>query len=285
MNKAFDKAAVLIGILLAIAIALAFAFFCGGCASGRTGKMLEEVADRCRKEVIANAVKHNKGHIAPSLSTVDVLVALYYEVLRKDDVFILSKGHGCYALYWILQDKGIMPKEVWDEWRLPGCLEREPAWEIPCSTGSMGHGLPQAVGLAWGKMLQKQPGRVYCMVGDGEMQEGSNWEALIIARESRLDNLTVIVDSNLMQAMDFTALIAGPPSTLKNSFYGFGLRTNVVNGHNMEAIVEVLEQLRASVLVPVVIAETKKGQGMPCSYYKPEFHYRVPTKTELEGEE
>ncbi len=247
--------------------------------------LLRRKAAQCRTEVIAHAVKHGKGHIAPSLSTVDILVALYYDVMRRDDVFILSKGHGCYALYWILQDKGSIPKHVWDEWDpevLPGCLERCEPYGIPCSTGSMGHGLPQAVGLAWGMKLQEQTGQVYCMVGDGEMQEGSNWEALIYAKERDLTNLTVLIDDNQMQAMDFTCMVGGTQMHLRNRLVGFGLSLHEVHGHHLGDIVGVLETTRSS--RAAIQFKTKKGFGMPCSYGKTEFHYRVPTPAEL-GEE
>jgi len=123
-------------------------------------------AEQLRKEIMDVAVANSKGHIAPSLSCLDILTVLYYDVIGKKDVVILSKGHGCYGLYAIQADFGLIAMQDWKEFKLSGCLK---------GYGSLGHGLPVAVGHAYGLMKQKKKGHVYCIVGDGEMQEGSFW--------------------------------------------------------------------------------------------------------------
>ena len=147
---------------------------------------IRDKAKWLRQEVLRVACKNNKGHIAPSLSCLDILTVLYYEDYFKDDTIILSKGHGCYGLYAILADLEKISKVAWENFTLSGCLD---------GYGSLGHGLPIAVGIAFGRQLQNKDGHIYCIVGDGEMQEGSMWEALSFMQHHDLRNITVIVVS------------------------------------------------------------------------------------------
>ena len=156
---------------------------------------LRKKSNEIRDEVIQVSVRNKAGHIAPSLSCVDILVALYYDVMsykpenplwEDRDRLVFSKGHGCYALYAILADKGIMPQKEWKEFYAPlsslsGCIERRPEYGIEASCGSLGHGLPISVGIAFGAKLQNKNYHTFCIVGDGELQEGSTWEALQFA--------------------------------------------------------------------------------------------------------
>ena len=245
--------------------------------------MLKAKADEIRKEVIRVAVKNHAGHIAPSLSCVDILVALYYAVMEPEDRFILSKAHGGYGLYAILADKGLLPKEKWENFDLPGCVERMTEYGIEAGCGSLGHGLPMAVGLAWGLQLQGKPGRVFCLMGDGECQEGTTWEAVQFAVHHRLDNLIVIIDDNKLQAMDFTEnVIRG---NLQNKFKGFSISAMVIDGHKIEAIPRHLNTPWHQDIPNVIICETIKGYGLKCAENKPHFHFRVPTPEEMGGAE
>lgn len=259
---------------------------------------LKDRADYIRNEVISVSVRNNAGHIAPSLSCVDILVALYYDVMsyKSDDPLwedrdrlIFSKAHGCYAVYAILADKGVMPK---GEWRgfytkgssLAGCMERRLEYGIEAGCGSLGHGLPIAVGIAMGSKMRKKKYRVFCVVGDGEMQEGSVWEALMFAAKHKLANLTVIIDRNRLQAMDFVTnvLDTGSDDVVKR-LDGFGLRSVLCAGHDAVRLAECIRSAAASRSGKpcVIVADTTKGFSLKCMENVPKFHFRVPTKEEL----
>ncbi len=228
---------------------------------------LNEKAEFIRHEVIRVATANNQGHIAPSLSCVDILVALYYDVMGPDDHFILSKGHGCYGLYAILADKGVIPKEVWEKFQLPGCCERNLFYGIEASTGSLGHGLPMAVGLAWGLKMQNKPGHVWCIVGDGELQEGSCYEALSFHKElpfRQRNNLTVIIDHNHLQAMQPLVVKVLP-------------NTDVAKRYDMHTLLKMLKFKHTRIRISTI-----KGHGLPCAENKAMWHYRVPTKQEYD---
>lgn len=261
-------------------------------------KTLKNKADYIREEVIRVAVKRQAGHIASSLSCVDILVALYYECMLhrpKDplwserDRLIFSKGHGCYSLYAILADKGVFPKGEWEKFytentTLSGCLQQKPEYGLEAGCGSLGHGLPIAVGLAFGAILQNKRYHIFCIVGDGELQEGSNWEALQFAVKHGLKNLIIIVDCNCLQAMDFVINILDRKRTdLIKRFRGFGLSPLVCPGHNIDKLIGSIHAVKASLLkVPkVIIAKTIKGYGLRCMENVPKFHFRIPNKEEL----
>ncbi len=260
---------------------------------------LKEKANFIRDEILRVAIPNKAGHIAPSLSTVDILVALYYEVLRYDfknpfweerDRLILSKGHGCYGLYAILTDLGIIPKKEWQNFnlegktKLSGCVERNVQYGLEAGCGSLGHGLPMAVGLAFGAKLQKKKYFVFCIVGDGEMQEGSNWEALQFAVKHELSNLIIIIDNNRLGAMDFlTNILDKSDKDLIKRLKGFGLRPLVCPGHDVVKLVECFKRAKKSkIKIPkTIVAQTIKGFGLKCMENVPKFHYRVPTRKDL----
>ncbi|MBF0208875.1 MAG: transketolase [Oligoflexia bacterium] len=275
--------------------------------------LLKEKAAFIRKEVLRVAVQNGAGHIAPSLSTVDLLVALYYDVIRisKDwsgsaewerrDRVIFSKAHGCYALYAILCDLGFIGRADWENFYkgsfLSGCLERREVCGLEVSCGSLGHGLPMAVGIAYAAKRQGGPDhkyRIYCIIGDGEMQEGSNWEALQFAAKYQLSNLKIIIDHNRLQAMDFLENVLssggrdGQECTkeLVRRVRAFGCYTKVVPGHDVRKIVQALRGVNrlASPRSPgpqCLIAKTIKGYGLPCMENVPKFHFRLPTPEEM----
>lgn len=266
---------------------------------------LQSKADYIRKEIIRVACKNGAGHIAPSLSCVDILVTLYYHIMWpfKDfvdmsmkilpsiyedrDRFILSKAHGCYGLYAILCDLGIIPKKIWEDMGkstsiLKGCCEYKPEFGLEAGCGSLGHGLPMAVGLAYGAGVQKKEYKVYCLVGDGELQEGSNWEAMEFACNHMLDNLVIIVDVNELQAMSETPYNRWD---IAERAEAFGCDVCYVDGHDIDNMVSEMENLTTPNINPlVIVAETIKGKGLKCMEGVMKFHYRIPTKEELRDE-
>jgi len=155
---------------------------------------------RLRRRIVEMAHRAREGHVPSALSILDILYVLYTDIMGPDDQFVLSKGHGCLALYVMLADRGVIPAEWLDHFCEPGAaLQGHPENSTPgvaFSTGSLGHGICGAVGLAYAKKVKGGSGRVFCLIGDGEAQEGSVWEALRVIDELGLDNLSVIVDMN-----------------------------------------------------------------------------------------
>ncbi len=261
---------------------------------------LSEKANQIRKDVVEVAVRNNTGHIAPSLSCIDIITALYYRIMNISDDpqwegkdrFLLSKAHGCYGVYSILADIGYLKREEWENFNkgsfLKGCIEQSPEHGIEASSGSLGHGLPIAVGMAFGAKLQKKDYRVYCVIGDGEMQEGSMWEAVQFAVKYKLSNLTIIIDNNRLQAMDFLAevlTIEGRTDDLQRKFEAFGYEVKTCDGHNVDEIVSVIEDWKKGwkgMDTPqVLVANTVKGYGLTCMENVAKFHFRLPTEEEL----
>jgi len=260
---------------------------------------LKEKTDYIRNNVISVAVGNGAGHIAPSLSCVDILVALYYDCMsynfedplwQERDRLIFSKAHGCYSLYAILADKGVIPKEEWANFykdcsTLPGCVERRLEFGLEAGCGSLGHGLPIAVGLAFGAQLQAKKYHIFCVVGDGELQEGTTWEAAQFAVKHEIDNLTLIVDHNRLQAMDFTVnILDRTDNDLIDRLKGFGLCPRICAGHDVVGLAKLVNELKSSPQKRpnVIVAETIKGFGLKCMENVPKFHFRLPAKEELE---
>ncbi|MFH1850459.1 MAG: transketolase [archaeon] len=229
---------------------------------------LAEKARQLRKDSLDLACKNNDGHIAPAFSTVEILVALY-EQKRDDDRIILSKGHGCLSLYCILRHKGHNP-------RYSGHPDIDPENGLACTTGSLGHGLPIGVGMAFAKKCKNEPGQVFVVMGDGECQEGSIWESANLARKYRLGNLTVIVDNNNLQALSTITEIMDE-SNLKGKFKAFGCRTHEIDGHDFRQILRAIEASRRNQkATDVIIARTVKGKGLSFMENDPVWHSRLP---------
>ncbi len=259
---------------------------------------LRKKADFIRNKVISICLENNAGHIASALSCVDIMVALYYQAMRYRplnplwegrDRLVFSKGHGSYALYAVLADLGIIPegklkKSGGSSMFLPGCIERNPKYGIEAGCGSLGHGLPIAVGMALGAKLQKKKYRIYCVTGDGEMQEGSNWEALQFALKHELKNLTIICDFNRLQALDFiTEVMDRREGDVIKRLKGFGLMPVSCPGHDAAKLAgEIIKLKKTADKRPrVIVARTIKGYGLKCMENVPKFHYRIPDAAEM----
>ena len=242
-----------------------------------------------KRKILAMSARAHEGHIPSAFSILDILWVLYDRVMVYDcrdssradrDRFILSKGHASLAVYAVLAKKGFFASSLLDgfaayESPLGGHLDRNKVPGVEASTGSLGHGFPMAVGLAMGLRIQKKTGRVYALIGDGEANEGSVWEAALLASHHALTNLCAIVDYN--HSTD-RALRLGD---LSNKFKSFGWETRVVDGHDHEALFHALDGLSTS-SPTVVIAETIKGNGCSMMENEPAWHHRFPTEEELE---
>ncbi|MGA2619724.1 MAG: transketolase [Thermoguttaceae bacterium] len=269
-----------------------------GEGTGASEARLEAKSRQIRREVLAVCVRNGAGHIAPSLSCLEILVALYYDVMRyrprepqwaDRDRLIVSKAHGAYALYAILADLGVIPRPQWENFYTPqsslaGCVERKLAFGLEAGCGSLGHGLPIAVGVALGAKLTGAGYHTFCLAGDGELQEGTTWEAIQFAVKHRLGNLTIIVDRNRLQAMDFIRNVMDrDEADLPRRLAGFGLRPAECPGHDPAGLARRLRALRNGRAdhPGLLLADTVKGFGLKCMEGVPRFHFRVPTPEEL----
>jgi transketolase len=217
-----------------------------------------------------------RGHLASALSLVEILRVLYDDVLRLDparpdwsgrDRLILSKGHGCLALYAILADKGFFPKSELErfcalEGMLGGHPERGKIPGVEASTGSLGHGPPIGVGMALAARMSGRDSRVFVVIGDGEAGEGSVWEAALCASKHQLDNLTILMDYNKLQSYGPVAQVA-PLEPLADKWRAFGFCVAEVDGHAPAALAAVLRSLPLVKGLPsAVICHTVKGKGL-----------------------
>jgi transketolase len=214
------------------------------------------------------------GHIGGNLSCLDILMALYHNVLGPLDRFVLSKGHSVGALFVTLWSLGLLSDDDLKTFhkegtRLSGHPPVHGVPEIPFATGSLGHGPSLAAGLALAKKLKGGQGRLFCLTSDGEWNEGSNWEALIFSRHHRL-NLTLIVDLNGLQGFGRTCDIADL-EPLADKFRAFRLHTVEVDGHDLEAVTAALRQDGDGPMV--VVARTQKGHGVSFMEGLFESHY------------
>lgn len=214
------------------------------------------------------------GHIGGNLSCLDMLVVLYHRIITKDDQFILSKGHSAGALYATLWSLGRIKEQELshfhrDNTRLSAHPPPTGIDDILFATGSLGHGLSLAAGLAMSKKLLNQSGRVYCLMSDGEWNEGSCWEALIFAKQQQLDNLTVLIDLNGLQGFGTTQEVADL-SPLEEKFKCFGIDVVEVDGHDLNVLEKTLSKIQR---LTFVVARTIKGKGVSFMENRVEWHY------------
>lgn len=241
-----------------------------------------------RRYVIDAMRGGGRGHLGSSMSMVEILRVLYDSVLKFDpqnpqavdrDRFILSKGHGCLALYAILADRGFFPVSELESFcrptsRLGGHPERGKVPGVEASTGALGHGVPIGVGIALALRLQKSSSRVFVLTGDGEINEGSNWEALMAAAKHKLTNLTVMVDYNKLQSYGRTVDVLDL-EPLVDKFKSFGFVTHEVDGHDVSALETIMKKLPFTKSAPsAIICHTIKGKGFPFAEGNPEWHHK-----------
>lgn len=258
-------------------------------------KTLEQQAKAIRREVLTMLTEAGSGHTGSSLSCVDIILAIYMHKLRYDiknpqwrerDRFILSKGHGCPALYAILAYCGFFPKEQLMTLRkLGSMLQGHPQLGLPgieASTGSLGQGLSISNGMALSAKLDKKDTRVYCVLGDGEINEGQVWEAAMTACHYKLDNLCAIVDYNKLQ-IDGLLCDVKDMFSLESKWEAFGWHTISINGHDFTEITRALDAAEQIKEKPaLIIAHTTKGKGVSFIENKAEWHGIAPKVAELE---
>jgi len=215
------------------------------------------------------------GHLGGNLSALDILLCLYHFILRRDDLFVLSKGHGAGALYVALWSTGALTDDDLQQFhkdgtRLSGHPPAVGIPEIVFATGSLGHGLGLACGLALGKKLKGEPGRVFCLTSDGEWNEGSCWESLIFLTHHRLDNLILIVDCNGLQGFGTTREVANLEPLIEK-FRAFGIDALEIDGHAMENLHAAVAECHSGPLA--IVARTVKGCGVSFMENQMEWHY------------
>lgn len=257
---------------------------------------LESTALNIRRNILRLIRAGQAGHVGGALSSVEILTALYFNILNVDpknpkwplrDRFVLSAGHKCLVLYSALAEKGFFDKSVLDTYGdldsiIPGHPNMHKLPGVETNTGALGHGLSIAGGMALGLRMDKSPAKVFVLMGDGELAEGSNWEAASAASMHKLDNLLVFVDRNKLQ-------ISGPTvdvmsyEPLDERWRSFGWSVRTIDGHNIAAIINNVKDMPFEKDKPsLIIADTIKSKGLSFAEEKVNYHYWKATPEELE---
>lgn len=247
-----------------------------------------KILNQLRCDILEASARSSEGHIPSAFSILDILFCVYLydshsrmqNLERFDYNFILSKGHGSLALYAVLSEAGFFDKSWIKDFggygsRFGGHPDRNKVPGVMASTGSLGHGLPIAVGVALANRISGKKQRSIVLIGDGELNEGSNWESLLLASHHHLNNLTVIIDSN--HSSD-RALELGDLESKLNSF---GFSTQIIDGHNHIQIVKALEFVDES-KPRAIVAKTIKGNGIREMENNPAWHHAFPSQEKLE---
>lgn len=257
---------------------------------------LKNIAAEIRKELFITVYNGGGGHIGGALSSVEIMTAIYFGgVLKYDaanplaaerDRFILSKGHSSTLLYTVLAKAGFISKQTLSTYGKPGTMlgGHPKIGDIPgveATTGALGHGLCFATGITLAGKLDNKSYKTFVLLGDGECQEGSVWEAALFAAQRNLGSLTAVIDYNKLQAMDKLSNIIGLES-LTDKWRSFGWEVIEADGHNIEELLSAFNKKRSDNSPPLaVIAHTVKGRGISFMENQPLWHYRLPDKEEL----
>ena len=259
-------------------------------------KDLKQISNNIRKSIIEEVYSAQSGHPGGSLSCADILTVLFFNQMNIDpskksdpnrDRFVLSKGHACAALYATLAHRGYFDKAELASFRKTGgILQGHPDMKnipgIDMSSGSLGQGLSIANGMALSSKLDKKGFRVYCLVGDGEIEEGQIWEAAMTASNYKLDNLCLIVDNNNLQ-IDGKVEDVMNIYPIKEKFQSFGFKTFEVDGHNIDELINVFQKAKTVKEKPtVIIAKTVKGKGVSYMEGEVAWHGKAPNKEQYE---
>ena len=259
---------------------------------------LEKIANNVRMDILEEVYNAKSGHIGGSFSIADILTVLYFNEMNIDakipdspdrDRLVLSKGHASAALYAVLAEKGYIDKEELKTFRnidsnLQGHPDMNKVPGVDMTTGSLGQGLSAANGMALSSKLDSRGYRVYCILGDGELQEGQVWEAAMTAEKYQLDNLCVIVDANELQLTDSTMNVKGINyNDIEQKFRAFGFQTVVIDGHNIESIIRALTIAEMTKGKPTaIICKTIKGKGVSFMENQVDWHGKAPNDEEYE---
>ena len=254
---------------------------------------LEKITQELRRDIVRMIFEAGSGHPGGSLSEIDILVALYFHVLRHDpknpfwpdrDRFILSKGHACPGLYTVLARSGYFPREeLWAFRKINSLLQGHAHTGTPgveMNSGSLGQGLSFGVGCALAGRIDKKGYQVYVLLGDGECDEGQVWEAAMAAANYRLSNLVALVDRNRIQNDRFTSQVM-ELEPLASKWRAFGWRVLETDGHDMSQVLNCLDRAKRTRRRPtLILAHTVKGKGVSFMQNNPDFHGRAPTQEE-----
>lgn len=252
---------------------------------------LKQIAKKVRIDIIDMIYNAKSGHPGGSLSCTDILVALYHEKMNLNldengnriDKFVLSKGHAAPAYYAVLSSKGFIPHEDLKTLRkIDSYLEGHPSNKIngiDVSSGSLGQGLSIANGMALAKKLDNKEGKVYCVLGDGEIQEGQVWEACMTANKYKLNNLVAFLDYNGLQ-IDGNIIDVKSVDNLKAKFESFGWNVQEIDGHDFEQIIMAIDNTDKSAKPNMIIAKTIKGKGVSYMEDKAGWHGKAPNEEE-----
>ncbi len=248
---------------------------------------LENLAKKYRKDLFEKLLLVKQGHPGSIFSMMDIVVSLYHgDFVRFDeqkksfvDKVLISKGHATAALYPILRDFGVLPKQEWDNWGKKESLLRVfgntsiPGIDI--TSGSLGHCIGAGAGMAINYKRKNIDKKVYVIISEGELYEGSTWEALLFAKHNNLDNLTIIIDINSLIILGNTqdCLNLDP---IKNKIDGLGIKTTEVDGHNLGDLISVFEKSKNSSEINCILAKTIKGKGASLMENKKNWHYWNP---------
>lgn len=259
-------------------------------------KRLEHIAQTIRRRTIETSANARIPHLGSCLSCVELLTVLYWEEMSIDpclpnsedrDRFVLSKGHGAPVLFQVLAERGYFAVEKLNEFGKSGSLFHEhppkPGYiaGIEAATGSLGHGLPMALGMAIAQRIQNIGSRTYALISDGECNEGSIWESAMLAAGQKVNHLTAIVDYNKWQATGRSQeIMALEPLAAK--WEAFGWHTQEINGHDIDEVSSALKIARTNKDKPsVIVAHTVKGKGVSFMEDDNNWHYRTPNSIEL----
>ena len=257
---------------------------------------LEKIANNVRIDILEEVYNAKSGHIGGAFSIADILTVLYFNEMNIDakssdspdrDRLVLSKGHASAALYAVLAEKGYIDKEELKTFRnidsnLQGHPDMNKVPGVDMTTGSLGQGLSVANGMALSSKLDSRGYRVYCILGDGELQEGQVWEAAMTAEKYQLDNLCVIVDANELQLTDSTMNVKEINyNDIEQKFRAFGFQTVVIDGHNIESIIRALTIAEMTKGKPTaIICKTIKGKGVSFMENQIDWHGKAPNDEE-----
>jgi len=250
------------------------------------GKLEEERAIRIRRRVLGILHSASGSHLGSNMSVVETLIAFYSSVgtekIRQDDPnrdrVIVSKGHSAAATYATLEEFGLLPTEVLDTYHTSGSLlsghVSHEVQSVEHSTGALGHGLSVALGMAIGLNDRAPDSRVFCVCGDGEIQEGSVWEALLLWSHLGLKNLILAIDHNRISSITSTHDVINM-DPLAERFEGMGFEVETVDGHDVESILSVIRSSTESEKPTIIVCETIKGKGVSFAENEPIWHYRT----------
>ena len=253
---------------------------------------LKRIAVEVRKGIIEAVYSAKSGHPGGSLSCADILTVLYFNQMNIDekkpddpnrDRLVLSKGHASPALYSVLTEKGYFDKELLKTFRKIGSnLQGHPDMKkvpgVDMTTGSLGQGLSAAVGMAIASKMDKAGCDIYCIMGDGEIEEGQVWEATMAASKNKLDNLCVIIDNNNLQ-IDGEIEKVGGMNNITEKFQSFGFNTINIDGHNIDSIIDACTTAKQTKGKPtVIIAKTVKGKGVSFMENQAGWHGKAPNE-------